>query len=97
MCGFGAARRSSRDDDNHPRGSLRRRDAFFYPPAYRAMKEPDAGRGIALSVGASALFALMAAYAKLLAPLTGLDIFAWRILFTAPGAMLLLALRGRVP
>lgn len=61
------------------------------------MKEPDAGRGIALSVGASALFALMSAYAKLLAPLTGLDIFAWRILWTAPGAMVLLALRRRVP
>ncbi|TKC88394.1 EamA family transporter RarD [Trinickia terrae] len=61
------------------------------------MKYPDAGRGIALSVGASALFALMSAYTKLLAPLTGLDIFAWRIVWTVPGALLLVALRGRVP
>ncbi|TGN99340.1 EamA family transporter RarD [Burkholderia sp. USMB20] len=58
---------------------------------------PEAGRGIALSVMASTLFALMSAYAKLLAPLTGLDIFAWRILWTAPGALALIALRGRWP
>ncbi|HHT9035330.1 TPA: EamA family transporter RarD, partial [Burkholderia cenocepacia] len=38
---------------------------------------PEAGRGLMLSVMASTLFALMSAYAKLLAPLTGLDIFAW--------------------
>jgi chloramphenicol-sensitive protein RarD len=61
------------------------------------MRPPTAGRGVALSVGASALFALMSAYAKLLAPLTGLDIFAWRIVWTAPGALLLLALRRRMP
>ncbi|HDR9119609.1 TPA: EamA family transporter RarD [Burkholderia vietnamiensis] len=53
---------------------------------------PEAGRGIALSVTASTLFALMSVYAKLLAPLTGLDIFAWRILWTAPGALALIAL-----
>ncbi|KVN23301.1 chemotaxis protein [Burkholderia stagnalis] len=58
---------------------------------------PEAGRGIALSVAASMLFALLSAYAKLLAPLTGLDIFAWRILWTAPGALALIALRGRWP
>ncbi|KAB0641839.1 EamA family transporter RarD [Burkholderia latens] len=58
---------------------------------------PEAGRGIALSVIASTLFALMSAYAKLLAPLTGLDIFAWRILWTVPGALALIALRGRWP
>lgn len=58
---------------------------------------PEAGRGIALSVMASTLFALMSAYAKLLAPLTGLDIFAWRILWTVPGALALIALRGRWP
>jgi chloramphenicol-sensitive protein RarD len=55
------------------------------------------GRGIAFSVGASALFALLSVYAKLLAPLTGLDIFAWRVLWTAPGALLLIALRSRAP
>ncbi|MFP3503942.1 EamA family transporter RarD [Burkholderia sp. SIMBA_062] len=58
---------------------------------------PEAGRGIMLSVLASTLFALMSAYAKLLAPLTGLDIFAWRIVWTAPGALALIALRGRWP
>ncbi|KWF33394.1 EamA family transporter RarD [Burkholderia pseudomultivorans] len=58
---------------------------------------PEAGRGVMLSVAASTLFALMSAYAKLLAPLTGLDIFAWRVLWTAPGALALVALRGRWP
>ncbi|TGB30715.1 EamA family transporter RarD [Burkholderia thailandensis] len=58
---------------------------------------PRAGRGIALSVAASALFALLSAYAKLLAPLTGLDIFAWRIVWTAPGAIAIVVLRGRWP
>ncbi|NTX27142.1 EamA family transporter RarD [Burkholderia pyrrocinia] len=58
---------------------------------------PEAGRGLMLSVMASTLFALMSAYAKLLAPLTGLDIFAWRVLWTAPGALALIALRGRWP
>ncbi|WP_261507498.1 EamA family transporter RarD [Burkholderia multivorans] len=58
---------------------------------------PEAGRGVMLSVAASALFALMSAYAKWLTPLTGLDIFAWRVLWTAPGALALIALRGRWP
>ncbi len=55
------------------------------------------GRGIALSVSASALFALLSVYAKLLAPLTGLDIFAWRVIWTVPGAFTLLAMRSRLP
>ncbi|MBN3789028.1 EamA family transporter RarD [Burkholderia sp. Ac-20353] len=58
---------------------------------------PEAGRGVVLSVTASTLFALMSAYAKLLQPLTGLDIFAWRVLWTVPGAFALIALRGRWP
>ncbi|KVL12271.1 EamA family transporter RarD [Burkholderia sp. MSMB1826] len=58
---------------------------------------PEAGRGLTLSVMASTLFALMSVYAKLLAPLTGLDIFAWRVVWTAPGALALIALRGRWP
>ncbi len=56
---------------------------------------PEARRGLTLSVAASALFALMSVYAKLLAPLTGLDIFAWRIVWTLPGALALVAMRGR--
>jgi chloramphenicol-sensitive protein RarD len=55
------------------------------------------GRGVAFSVSASALFALMSVYVKLLAPLSGLDIFAWRVLWTAPGALTLIALRSRLP
>ncbi|HEY1611384.1 MAG TPA: EamA family transporter RarD [Paraburkholderia sp.] len=54
-------------------------------------------RGIAFSVGASALFALLSAYTLLLRPLDGLDIFAWRVIWTVPGALLILALRGRWP
>nr|WP_218883823.1 EamA family transporter RarD [Burkholderia guangdongensis] len=52
---------------------------------------------MALSVTASLLFTLMSVYAKLLAPLTGLDIFAWRVLWTTPGAFALILLRGRWP
>ncbi|WP_341317317.1 EamA family transporter RarD [Paraburkholderia sp. IMGN_8] len=61
------------------------------------MNQYDPKRGIALSVGASALFALLSGYAKLLAPLSGLDIFAWRIVWTIPGALLLIVLRQRLP
>ena len=61
------------------------------------MNQYEPGRGILFSVGASALFALLSAYARLLAPLGGLDIFAWRIIWTLTGAMLLIALRGRLP
>lgn len=61
------------------------------------MNQYDPKRGIALSVGASAMFALLSAYATLLAPLSGIDIFAWRIVWTVPGALLLIALRRRLP
>lgn len=61
------------------------------------MNQYDPKRGIALSVCASAMFALLSAYATLLAPLGGLDIFAWRIVWTVPGALLLVALRKRLP
>jgi len=59
------------------------------------MNHYEPGRGIALSTGASALFALMSAYTLLLKPLDGLDIFAWRVIWTAPGALALLLMRGR--
>ncbi|PLZ04151.1 EamA family transporter RarD [Burkholderia sp. WAC0059] len=61
------------------------------------MNPPELRRGLALSASASALFALMSAYTLLLAPLGGLDIFAWRVIWTTPGALLLLGLRGRWP
>lgn len=62
-----------------------------------AMNQYDPKRGIALSLGASAMFALLSAYAKLLAPLNGLDIFAWRVIWTVPGALLLIGVRKRLP
>ena len=61
------------------------------------MSQYDPKRGIMLSVGASAMFALLSAYATLLTPLSGLDIFAWRVVWTVPGALLLVALRKRLP
>jgi chloramphenicol-sensitive protein RarD len=61
------------------------------------MNDYDFRRGVALSVGASAMFALLSAYATLLTPLSGLDIFAWRIVWTVPGALLLIVLRKRLP
>ncbi|WP_244816637.1 EamA family transporter RarD [Caballeronia sp. Lep1P3] len=61
------------------------------------MNQHVLGRGIALSVTASMLFALMSGYTKWLAPLDGLDIFAWRMVWTLPGALLLVALRKRWP
>lgn len=57
----------------------------------------EPGRGITLSVTASALFALMSGYTLLLAPLGGLDIFAWRVIWTVPGALALVVLRKRLP
>lgn len=41
-------------------------------------------KGIALSVSASALFAVMYYYTSLLSPLTGVEIFGWRMLLTMP-------------
>jgi chloramphenicol-sensitive protein RarD len=41
-------------------------------------------KGIALSVAASVLFAVMYYYTSLLTPLTGLEIFGWRMLLTMP-------------
>ena len=61
------------------------------------MNQHDIGRGISLSVGASMLFALLSGYTRLLAPLDGLDIFAWRVVWTLPGALALLVLRQRLP
>jgi len=59
------------------------------------MNQYEPGRGIALSTGASALFALLSVYTLLLRPLDGLDIFAWRVIWTVPGALALVIVRGR--
>ena len=59
------------------------------------MDRNQTGQGIALSVVATTLFALLSVYTRILRPLDGLDIFAWRIVWTVPGALLLVVLRGR--
>lgn len=59
------------------------------------MNREETARGIALSVAATTLFALLSVYTRLLRPLDGLDIFAWRIVWTVPGALLLVWMRGR--
>ncbi len=53
------------------------------------------GRGIALSISASLLFSLLPAYVTQLRPLDGLGIFAWRILCTLPGVLLIVLLTGK--
>jgi chloramphenicol-sensitive protein RarD len=59
------------------------------------MTSHETGRGIALAVAGTTLFALLSVYTRMLHPLDGLDIFAWRIVWTVPGALLLVAVRGR--
>jgi chloramphenicol-sensitive protein RarD len=50
------------------------------------------GRGVALSVGASLLFAVLPGYVQLLAPLDGVQIFAQRVLWSIPVVLLLVLL-----
>ena len=56
----------------------------------------DTKSGVAYSLTASVLFALMYFHATLLAPLGGAGIYGWRILLTAPflGVFILLSRRG---
>ncbi|WP_137820668.1 EamA family transporter RarD [Pseudomonas sp. 2FG] len=49
------------------------------------------GRGVALSITASLLFALMPGYVRELAPLDGLQVFAQRVLWSIPAVLLLVA------
>ncbi|MFO7576867.1 MAG: EamA family transporter RarD [Pelovirga sp.] len=51
-------------------------------------------RGVACSVTASILFAVLYYYSTLLAPLAGEDIFAWRMLLTVPFMITFTALIG---
>src|SRR5260370_24681673 len=53
-------------------------------------------RGVALAITATAMFALVSPYVKLLQPLSGLDIFAWRAIWTLPCILLLAALQKRL-
>lgn len=57
------------------------------------MNQHEISRGIGLSVFASALFAFLSGYTRLLAPLDGLDIFAWRILCTTIAVLALIGWR----
>ncbi|WP_322978572.1 EamA family transporter RarD [Pseudomonas sp. C11] len=50
------------------------------------------GRGVALSVGASVLFAVMPGYVQWLAPLDGVQVFAQRVLWSIPLVLLLVLL-----
>ncbi len=47
-------------------------------------------RGVLASVVASAIFASLYYYATLMTPLTGEEIYGWRMMFTAPGVTVLL-------
>ncbi|MFC3531549.1 EamA family transporter RarD [Vogesella facilis] len=63
------------------------------------MSHPSAPspRGIALSLLASSLFATLPGYVTWLAPLDSVAIFAWRIVCTLPGILLILQLSGKMP
>lgn len=49
------------------------------------------GKGVGLSVFASALFALIPGYVQLLGPLDGIQVFAQRVLWSVPAILLLVA------
>ncbi|MDH4580867.1 EamA family transporter RarD [Pseudomonas sp. BN415] len=55
------------------------------------------GRGVALSLTASVLFALMPGYVGELAPLDGVQIFAQRVLWSIPAVFILLGLTRQWP
>ncbi|WP_454835184.1 EamA family transporter RarD [Pseudomonas lini] len=51
-------------------------------------------KGIALSVSVSVLFAVMYYYTSLLSPLSGVEIFGWRMLLTAPCMTVFMVVSG---
>ncbi|VVE51650.1 EamA family transporter RarD [Pandoraea terrigena] len=53
------------------------------------------GRGVMLSVSASVMFSVMPALVAQLTPLSGLDVFAWRVLLTLPGALVIVTVLQR--
>jgi chloramphenicol-sensitive protein RarD len=55
------------------------------------------GRGVALSIVASSLFALIPGYVQQLAPLDGVQVFAQRVLWSIPAVLLLVALARQWP
>ena len=65
-------------------------------PAHVAPSPPGpASRGVALSVTATTLFASLYFYATLLHPLTGTEIFGWRMLLTLPCVTVFLMVTGQ--
>lgn len=64
-------------------------------PADAALHAPSpTARGVALSVTATTLFASLYFYATLLRPLTGTEIFGWRMLLTLPCVTVFLMATG---
>ncbi len=53
------------------------------------------GRGVALSIIASCLFAVIPGYALYLGPLDGVQVFAQRILWSLPAVFIMLLVLGR--
>nr|WP_281356308.1 EamA family transporter RarD [Pseudomonas piscis] len=66
-------------------------------PCASGSYEDSVSKGIALSVLASVLFAVMYFYTSLLEPLTGVEIFGWRMLLTLPCMTLFMLLTGEWP
>lgn len=58
--------------------------------SYALLKDLSVSRGVLASLLSSVIFAGLYYYSTLLTPLTGEEIFGWRLLFTAPGVTLLL-------
>jgi len=79
---------------------MRNNISFSADTAFFPMTSPstlaDTKSGVAYSLTASVLFALMYFHATLLAPLGGAGIYGWRILLTAPflGVFILVSRRG---
>ncbi|WP_432720964.1 EamA family transporter RarD [Jeongeupia wiesaeckerbachi] len=61
------------------------------------MSNPLSGQGVLLSVVASVVFAILGWFTTLLLPLTGLEIFAWRIVWTVPGMIIVVSLLRHWP
>ncbi|HJV06651.1 MAG TPA: EamA family transporter RarD [Chromobacteriaceae bacterium] len=57
--------------------------------------QAQSGKGISQSVAASVLFAFLSGYVTLLKPLDGLAIYAWRVVWTFPGVLLVVSWRGQ--
>jgi len=63
-------------------------------PVQPSTREDSLSKGIALSVSASVLFAVMYYYTSLLTPLSGVEIFGWRMLLTVPCMTLFMLVSG---